>query len=79
MSKKMSIIFLLSASLSTLCMDNVLPSKGYMHHFGPIDIAMIKMRVAAVGVDGIHQEMQKTENRCIAKQEAKAKRFYDSQ
>lgn len=90
MSKKMSIIFLLSASLSTLCMDNLLSSaensgagknsekiepKAYMRHFGPIDVAMIKMRISAVGIDGIHQEMQETENRFFAKQEAKAERF----
>jgi hypothetical protein len=91
MSKKMSIVFLLSASLSTLCMDKPLSSaedscsskssvniepKSYMGDFGPIDIAMIKMRISAVGIDGIRQEMQETESRCIAKQEAKAKSFY---
>jgi hypothetical protein len=91
MSKKMSIIFLLSASLSTLCMDNLLPSgedsgagkssgniepKAYMHYFGSIDIAMIKMRISAVGIDAIRQEMQDTEKHFFEKQKAKAERAY---
>ena len=87
MSKKMSIVFLLSASLSTFCMDNLLPSaedscssKSSVniepHYFGPVDIAMIKMRIAAVGINGIRQEMQETEKHFLAKQKIKQEHAY---